>query len=393
MSTKDFIEKDYYKALGVAKDAKPDEIKRAYRKLAREHHPDANKGDAGSEAKFKDISEAYDVLSDSKRRAEYDEARSLFGSGRMPRGRSGPAGTSGPSGGGYSFDLGDIFGGAAGGGTSAGGLGDVLGGIFGGRGAGRTQPRRGVDVEADVNLGFTEAVEGTTVPLRMRSDKVCPVCHGTGGLNGEMPHECPTCHGSGQTARNQGGFAFSEPCPTCRGRGLVVDHDCTECHGSGRAVGTSVLNVRIPAGVRDGQRIRLKGKGTAGERGGPNGDLFVTVKVASHPLFGRKDDNLTLTVPITFPEAALGTDLRVPTLGGAPVTLKIPAGTASGRTFRVRGRGSVRKDGTRADLLVTVEVAVPKNLDTAAQQALEAFRTATAGEDPRAGLVDLAGGA
>lgn len=386
MSTKDFLEKDYYKVLGVPKDAKADEIKKAYRKLAREHHPDANKGNPDSESKFKDISEAYDVLSDTKRRAEYDEARSLFGSGGFRPGR-GMGGGAGPAG--APFDLGDLFGGASAG--NAGGLGDMLGGIFGRAGRGN-QPRRGQDVETEVRIRFSEAVDGATVPLRLRSDKPCPVCKGTGGREGSMPHTCPVCQGSGQTSRNAGGFALSEPCRECRGRGLVVDDPCPECQGSGRAVGTSILNVRIPAGVQDGQRIRLKGKGTSGERGGPNGDLYVTVHVEPHGLFGRKDDNLTLTLPVSFVEAALGTELKVPTLGGPPVTVKIPPGTANGRTFRVRGRGATRKDGTRGDLLVTVEVAVPQNLNAKAREALEAFREATLGDDPRAGLAGSAGG-
>jgi len=207
-----------------------------------------------------------------------------------------------------------------------------------------------------------------------------------------MPRQCPVCLGTGSTSRNAGGFALAEPCRECRGRGLVVDDPCPQCQGSGRAVGTRVLNVRIPAGVQDGQRIRLKGNGAPGERGGPAGDLIVTVHVTPHRLFGRSGDNVTLTVPVTFDEAALGTDLKVPTLGGAPVTLKVPPGTANGRTFRVRGKGAARKDGSRGDLLVTVEVVVPKALDDKARTAVESFRKATAGHDPRAGLFDLARG-
>jgi molecular chaperone DnaJ len=383
MSTKDFLEKDYYKTLGVSKDAKPDEIKKAYRKLARTYHPDANKGDTKSEDRFKEISEAYDVLSDTARRKEYDDARALFGSGgpggfRMPGG----------AGGGQTFDFGDMFGGGAGG---AGGLGDLLGGIFGGRGAGGARtaaPRRGADVESEVTLGFEQAVDGATVSLRMSSEQPCPACHGTGGRGGSLPHTCPTCHGTGQTSRNQGGFAFAEPCRECRGRGMVVDDPCPDCHGSGRAMGSRSMNVRIPAGVHDGQRIRLRGKGAPGERGGPAGDLFVTVHVRPHPLFGRAGDNLTMTVPVSFAEAALGGEVKVPTLGGAPVTLKLAPGTANGRTLRVRGRGASRKDGTKGDLLVTVEVVVPDKLSGKAREAVEAFRDATAGDDPRAGLTE-----
>ncbi|MDQ1603769.1 MAG: molecular chaperone DnaJ [Actinomycetota bacterium] len=381
MSARDYLEKDYYKTLGVPKDAKPDEIKKAYRKLARTHHPDANKGDPAAEERFKGISEAYDVLADEKRRKEYDEGRSLFGTGGF---RAPGRGTSTGSGG-YTFDVGDLFGQ----GGAGGGLGDILGGLFGGRGAGRTTaPRRGADVETEVTLPFSDAVEGATVSLRLASEAACPTCHGTGAKGGTMPRQCPVCLGTGQTTRNQGGFGFSEPCRECRGRGLVVDDPCPDCHGSGRATGTRTLNARIPAGVRDGQRIRLKGKGAPGERGGPAGDLFVNVHVRPHPLFGRKADNLTLTVPVTFAEAALGAQIKVPTLGGPPVTLKLPAGTANGRTFRVKGKGVRRKDGTMGDLLVTVDVAVPGKLSAKAREAVEAFQNATSGEDPRAGLFD-----
>jgi molecular chaperone DnaJ len=387
MSTKDFLEKDYYKTLGVSKDATADEIKKAYRKLARKYHPDANKGDVKSEDRFKEISEAYDVLSDTSRRKEYDDARALFGSGG-PGGFRVPGGAGGP-GGGQTFDFGDIFGGTAGGGS--GGLGDLLGGIFGGRGAagGRTTAaRRGADVESEVTLGFEQAVDGATVSLRMASEQPCPACRGTGGRGGTLPHECPNCHGTGQTSRNQGGFAFAEPCRECRGRGMVVDDPCPDCHGSGRAMGSRSMNVRIPAGVHDGQRIRLRSKGAPGERGGPSGDLFVTVHVRPHALFGRAGDNLTMTLPVSFAEAALGGEVKVPTLSGVPVTLKLAAGTANGRTLRVRGRGASRKDGTKGDLLVTVEVVVPDKLSGKAREAVEAFRDATAADDPRAGLID-----
>jgi len=390
VSTKDYLEKDFYKVLGVAKDAPADEIKKAYRKLARKHHPDTNKGDSESEERFKEISEAYDVLSDDTKRREYDEARALFGSGglRFPGGPGG-ARMGAPGGmGGSTFDLGDLFGGSAGAGA---GLGDVLGGLFGrGRaGAGSAQgPRRGPDVESEVTLAFTEAVDGVTVPLRLTSEGACSACRGTGAKAGTTPRVCPTCQGSGQTSRNAGGFAFAEPCRDCRGRGLVVDDPCPVCHGSGRAPSTRTIQARIPAGVKDGQRIRLKGKGAPGERGGASGDLFIVVHVSAHELFGRKDDNLTLSLPVTFPEAALGAEVKVPTLGGQPVTLRIPAGTTSGRTFRVRGKGVSRRDGTRGDLLVSVDVAVPQKLDAKAREALEAFRAATSGDDPRAGLLD-----
>ncbi|AXI78444.1 molecular chaperone DnaJ [Peterkaempfera bronchialis] len=390
MSTKDYVEKDYYKVLGVPKDASTAEIKKAYRKLAREFHPDANKGDAKAEERFKEISEANDVLSDPARRKEYDEARSLFAGGF--RGGAGGAG-----GAGFGFDLGDLFNGPQGGGSGSGsggfggGIGDVFGGLFN-RG-GRQAPRRGADVESEVTLDFDEAVDGVTVPIRMTSQAPCKPCSGTGARAGTTPRVCPTCVGSGHVSRGQGAFALSDPCRDCKGRGLIVDDPCEVCHGSGRATSARTMQVRIPAGVQDGQRIRLKGKGAQGERGGQPGDLYITVNVHPHPVFGRKGDNLTVTVPVTFPEAALGGTIEVPTLGGPPVKLKLPAGTANGRTLRARGKGATRKDGTRGDLLVTVEVVVPHQLDAEALAALEQYREATASDDPRAALFKAAEGA
>ncbi|MBH5336125.1 molecular chaperone DnaJ [Streptomyces pactum] len=389
--SRDVLEKDLYKVLGVPKDATEAEIKKAYRKLAREYHPDANKSDATAEERFKEISEANDVLSDPKRRKEYDEARALFGNGGF---RAGPGGAG--STGTFNFDLGDLFGGGGGPGGGAGGFGGGLGDVFGGlfnRGAGRPQPRRGQDVESEVTLSFTEAVEGATVPLRMSSQAPCKACAGTGDKNG-TPRVCPTCVGTGQVTRGAGGgFSLTDPCADCRGRGLIAENPCDVCKGSGRARSARTMQVRIPAGVSDGQRIRLRGKGAPGETGGPAGDLYVVVHVESHPVFGRKGDNLTVTVPVTFTEAALGGEVKVPTLGGPPVTLKLPAGTPSGRTMRARGKGAVRKDGTHGDLLVTIEVAVPKELSDKAREALESYREATAGEDPRAELFQAAKGA
>jgi molecular chaperone DnaJ len=381
LSTRDYLEKDYYKTLGVAKGASADEVKKAYRKLARKYHPDANEGDAKAEERFKEISEAYNVLSDDKRRKEYDEARTLFGGGgpRMP-GSGGQAG-------GYSFDLGDLFGSGAG--TSSGGrLGDLLGGVFGNRG-GTTQarPRRGADVETETTLPFSDAIEGTTVSLRLTGEGACKDCMGTGAKAGTVPRVCPTCEGTGQGSRNLGSFAFSEPCKTCRGRGLVVDDPCPTCSGSGRAMSTRTIQARIPAGVADGQRIKIAGKGAPGERGGPAGDLYVRVHVQPHPVFGRSGHNLTLNVPVTISEAALGAEVKVPSHHGMPVSLRIPAGTPSGRTFRVRGKGVRRKDGTTGDLLVTVNVQVPTHLNDKAKAALEEFRDATAGPDPRGELL------
>jgi molecular chaperone DnaJ len=389
VSQKDWIEKDYYKALGVPKSASQAEIKKAFRGLAKKHHPDSNENDPKAEAKFKEVSEAYDVLSDEGKRKEYDEARTLFGSG----GFRPPGGFGGQQGGTGSFDLNDLFarmnngggGGSAGGG---GGFSDVFGGIFnrGGGGAGARRPRRGADVESAVTLSFDEALRGVTLPLRLTSDAPCTACAGSGARNGTTPRVCPTCQGVGQVNRNQGGFAFPEPCRECRGRGLVVDDPCPTCTGSGRAPSTRTVQARIPAGVKSGQKIRLRGKGTSGENGGEAGDLLIVVTVKPHPVFDRDGDNLTVTVPVTFAEAALGADVDVPVPTGGTVKVRLSEGTSSGRVLRVRGKGVTRKDGTKGDLLVTVEVAVPQKLSSAAREALSSYAEATADHDPRADL-------
>jgi molecular chaperone DnaJ len=363
MSARDYVEKDYYAALGVSKDAKPAEIKKAYRKLATELHPDRN---PGGEERFKEVSEAYDVLSDEAKRREYDEARELFGSG-------GPRGFSGGG-----FDVNDLFRGGGGGGA---GFGDLFGDLLG-RGR-RAQPRRGADLETSATLSFADALRGVTVPLRLSTPGVCSTCHGNGAAPGTSPHVCPVCQGAGVVSRNQGSFSFAEPCKGCRGTGRVIDTPCPTCHGTGEQQQERTLSVRIPAGVADGQRIRLKGKGAPGERGGPPGDLFVRVTVTPHAFFGRKGDNLTITVPVTFAEAVLGTQVAVPTPDGS-VTLRIPEGTRSGRTFRVKGKGFPTKSG-RSDLLVTIEVDIPTAVKDEERVALEAY-AALATEDPRSHL-------
>ena len=387
MSSKDWLEKDFYAVLGVAKSASGDEIKKAYRKLARENHPDHNPGNKDAEDRFKAASEAYDVLSDDKKRREYDEMRSLFGSGAFRRGAR-------PGGGGSQFDPSDLFGGgfsAAGQPGGAGdrrfggaGFSDIFSSIFSGGGAGgagagaRRGPQRGRDVEAEVTLDFAHAVKGTTLPLTLRSPGVCDTCHGNGAKPGTTPRTCPQCHGSGLISRNQGSFSFSEPCRECQGAGSIVDEKCPECRGTGGVTKNRTINVRFPAGVGDGQRIRLSGRGEPGDKGGPAGDLYVQVKVRPDEIFGRTGDDITLTVPITFAEAVLGTDLRVPTLD-TPVTLRVPAGTPSGRTLRARGKGVQRRDGHAGDLLVTVEVQVPSPsaVNTEARDALEQFAKLT----------------
>jgi molecular chaperone DnaJ len=389
MTNADWANKDFYKVLGVAKDASAADIKKAYRKLARENHPDSHPGNQAAEERFKAVAEAYDVVGDPEKRQQYDDLRAGVGAG------FGPFTTGGT--GGSPFDLNDLFGnGGARTGGGAGGFGDLFGGMFGGGGA-RTRtgtasaPRRGADIETEATISFADAIDGVTVSLRLSSDAPCPDCSGTGARAGTMPRVCPDCEGVGMRAASVGGaFTMNETCPTCRGRGLVVDDPCPTCHGSGRGLSNRTISARIPAGVKDGQRIRLRGKGATGERGGPAGDLYVTVKVADHPLFGRRGDNLTLTVPVSFDEAALGAEIKVPTLNGAPVTLKIPPGTPNGRSFRVRGRGVTRTSGpakgSAGDLIVSVEVQVPAVLDEKAREAVQAYREATGGTDLRANL-------
>ncbi|QZY28895.1 molecular chaperone DnaJ [Nocardioides coralli] len=381
----DWATKDFYQVLGVKKDASAEEIKKAYRKLARDNHPDSNPGDTAKHDTFKQVAEAYDVVGDPERRKKYDEVRAAYSSG----------GFGFPQGGfGGGFDVSDLFGDRARGGGGGGGFSDLFGDMFGGGTRARTQPRpqRGADVETTATIGFTEAMDGVTISLRLTSDAPCPTCSGTGGKPGTKPHICTECEGAGFVVVSAGGaFSMNETCPACGGRQLVYDEPCPTCHGSGRGTSARSIQARIPAGVRDGQRIRLKGKGGAGENGGPAGDLFVTVKVRPHKIFGRTGDNLTLDVPVAFDEAALGAEIKIPTLGGAPVTLKIPAGTPNGRTFRVRGKGARRRDGTNGDLLATVDVQVPAVLDSEAREAVEAYRAATVGKPLRANLFEGGG--
>lgn len=382
----DWATKDFYKELGVAKTASQDDIKKAYRKLARANHPDSHPDDTAKHEKFKAVAEAYDVIGDPDKRKKYDEARELFNRGGFPAG----GGFGGGFGGGVNVE--DLLRDRAGGG--GGGFGDLFGDLFGGGfSAGRRAPRaaRGADLETTATIGFTEALEGVTVALRISSEGACPTCHGTGGKPGTKPHACPVCEGTGFVTASVGGaFSMNETCPACGGRQLVYDDPCPTCHGSGLGQATRTIQARIPAGVKDGQRIRLRGKGAPGENGGPAGDLYVTVKVTQHRVFGRKGDHLTVDVPVSFAELALGAEIKVPTMAGAPVTLRIPAGTPNGRTFRVRGKGAAKADGSRGDLLATVEVQVPATLDAEARAALEAYAAATASASSslRAGLFE-----
>jgi molecular chaperone DnaJ len=382
----DWLTKDFYKVLGVGKEAGADEIKKAYRKLARANHPDSNPVDAAKHETFKAVAEAYDVVGDPDKRKKYDEMRAL---GPVAGGVGGFGGFRGSGQGAGGFDINDLLR------DRGGGFGDMFGDLFGaGRSRAQTpRPTKGGDVETSATLSFTDAMDGVTISLRLSSDAPCDTCKGTGGKPGTKPHICPTCEGAGFVVSSMGGaFQVNETCPACGGRQLVYDEACPTCHGSGRGLSSRTIQARIPAGVKDGQRIRLRGKGAAGENGGPAGDLYVSVKVTPHRLFGRKGDNLTLDVPISFDEAALGAEVRIPTLGGSPVTLKVPAGTPNGRTFRVRGKGAQKSDGTRGDLLATVEVQVPAQLDSTAREAVEAYRAATSGKPLRANLFSASAG-
>ncbi len=381
MSTKDWLEKDYYAVLEVAKDASAEQIKKSYRRLARELHPDKNPDNKSAEERFKQVAEAYDVISSEEKRREYDEARALFSSSAFRRQsrHGGPDAT---------FDLSDLFG-APGGRTTSGAapgaapgeFGDIFGAMFGQASRAAPGPRRGGDIETEAKLDFSEAALGVTLPLRLRAPGVCETCHGSGAKPGTVPTTCGICHGSGFVSQNQGAFAFSEPCRQCQGTGTLISDPCPDCRGSGGVTKTRTLKVRIPAGVSDGQRIRIKGKGQPGQRGGPPGDLYVIAHVAQDQVFDRQGDNLVITVPLTFPEVALGTEIEVPTLNGS-VTLRVPPGTPSGRTLRVRGKGIIRPDGRVGDLLVTIDVAVPEKLSREAREALQAY-AAVAPENPR----------
>ena len=367
MSARDFVEKDYYAALGVPKDATAAQIKKAYRKLASELHPDRNPDGA---ERFKEVSEANDVLSDATKRKEYDEARALFAGGGMR----------GPGGGG--FDVGDLFGQA----RQGGGFSDVFSNLFGGSNGRRQAPRKGPDIEAAITISFADALHGATVPLRLATQGTCSTCGGSGAAPGTSPVTCSACQGLGVISRNQGSFSFAEPCRTCRGTGRQITTPCPTCHGNGEQTKERTITARVPAGVADGQKIRLKGKGSPGDAGAPAGDLIIAVTVTPHPVFGRKANHITLTLPVTFAEAALGGNIQVPTPDGT-VTLKVPPGTRSGRTFRVKGKGFPSKAGV-GDLLVTVEVDVPHQLSPEERTALESY-AAVSHHDPREHLKEV----
>jgi molecular chaperone DnaJ len=377
---REWFEKDYYSVLGVPKNASAPEIKKAYRKLAQQFHPDANPGNVEAEDRFKEISAAYDVLGDAEKRASYDRVREMGGAGGFggfgPGGFGGQPGTGGfPGGGGATYvnaeDLGDLFGG-------------LFGGAGRGRGRGSPRPQRGADLETDVRVSFDDAMAGTTVPVKITGPAVCQMCHGSGAAPGTSPTTCPECGGSGEIAVNQGFFSMAQPCRRCRATGRIIETPCATCHGGGSVRRARTFQVKIPAGVKDGARIKLAGRGEPGPAGGKPGDLFVRVNVARHDLFGRKGDHLTLTLPVTFPEAALGANVQVPTLNG-PVTLKVPSGTPNGKTFRIKGKGAPKAKGGHGDLLVTTQVDVPARLSRSQKDLLRQLQDEQ-GDSPRKSL-------
>src|SRR5437016_882185 len=359
-----------YDTLGVKKGASADEIKKAYRKLAAKYHPDRNPGDASSEEMFKEVQNAYDTLSDPEKRKSYD----TFGTAN---GRPGfdPRDFNFRSGGNFRVeDLGD--------------LGDLFGGLFG-RGGTRTQrpqPERGADIDAVVNLSFEDSLRGLEAKIPVEVTTACRECGGTGAEPGTSPVICPECHGRGVVSESQGLFALSQPCPRCRGNGTVIEKPCHKCKGSGRERRTRRYTVKIPAGVKDGTRIRLKGKGEIGAVGGPAGDLFVVTRVQPSRRFERRGADLVIEVPVAYTEAALGATVEVPTPYGERVSLKVPAGTQDGRQLRIRGHGAPKLDGSgKGDLIARLRVNVPKKLSKKEREALEELQKLSH-DDPREAL-------
>jgi molecular chaperone DnaJ len=373
-------EQDLYKVLGVDRKASPAEIKKAYRKLARQYHPDRNPDDAAAEEQFKRISAAYDVLGDPEKRKQYDRGGlgAFFGGGQ-----AGGAGSHGFPGG---FD--------------AGGLGDILSNLFGGGGGGggaggarttgtRRGPRaeRGRDLEAEVSIGFEQSVGGAQIPLSIPVSQMCATCHGTGARPGTSPRTCPRCQGRGVESQGQGLFSISQPCSRCHGSGTVIEDPCPTCHGSGATRTVKKYRVNIPAGVRDGSRVRLAGKGEPGRNGGPPGDLYVITRVAPSPIFARKGDNIEVEVPLTIPEAIRGAEVEVPTLDGRK-KLRVPAGTRHGTVQRLRGEGPPRLGGKgkgRGDIHYRFVIDVPDKLSQEQSEAVDKLSEVMNG-DPRARL-------
>ena len=347
--------KTLYDTLGVSKSASADEIKKAYRKLARQYHPDRNPGDASAEERFKEVQTAYDVLSDDDKRKAYDR----FGStnGRV----GGPGGAQN-----VNFDFGDFN------------IGDLFGGIFGGGGGAqrgsagaRRQPVRGADVEVEVQLSFEDSLQGSQVKVPVELTVSCRECGGTGAQPGTAPVICPVCNGRGVTSESQGLFALSQPCPRCRGNGTVIEQPCPHCHGSGRERRIKTYTVKIKPGVKDGTKIRLKGKGEAGENGGPAGDLVVITRVRASDTYERRGDDLVVNVPVSFATATLGGKVDVPTPEGT-VSLKIPSGSEDGKLLRIKGRGAPKLSGSgKGDVLARVRIQVPKRVNRKEKELLQ----------------------
>jgi molecular chaperone DnaJ len=372
---------DFYQTLGVPRNASKDDVRKAFRKLARQYHPDKNPGDNAAEEKFKEVNQAYETLSDVEKRKQYDELLRLGAFDPRTGGFRPGAGGAGfqgfdprmfQQGGAQAFDVGD--------------LGDILGGLFGGaargaRGRGRAAAR-GADLQADVTISFEESLDGATVRIPVEKEDVCTACHGSGAQPGTTPKTCPDCDGRGVLAQNQGLFALSTPCPRCAGNGTVIESPCQVCGGRGVASRTRRYTVKIPAGAKEGTKIKLKGKGEGGMRGGQPGDLYVVVHVVASDLFERCGDNLAVEVPITIAEAALGAQVRIPTPGGGRVSIKVPAGSADGRCLRVRGKGAPRLKGGHGDLLARLRIVVPDKPDKEQRRLLEQLAGTLA--DPRA---------
>ena len=372
---------DYYKTLGVDKKATPEEIKKAYRKLARQYHPDRNPGDEQAEARFKEISQAHDVLGDPEKRKQYDTGAGPFATGAGPGGGFGGFGN-------FDFD--------------ASSMGDILSNLFGGSGgSGGRNPRqrqraqRGADLEAQVSISFDQAIGGAQVPLQVPMHTTCETCHGTGAKPGTTPSVCPRCEGRGIETQGQGMFSISQPCSLCGGSGTVIEDPCPTCHGSGAVRTIKRLRVNIPAGVRDGSRIRLPGKGEPGPQGGPPGDLYLIVHVSPSPVFSRKGDNLEVEVPLSIPEALRGAEVQVPTLDGTK-TLRVPPGTKHGTVQRLRGEGPPKPGGgaspARGDIRYRFVIDVPKELDDEQRAAVDALSQVLNG-NPRARLFARTAGA
>jgi molecular chaperone DnaJ len=364
-------QRDLYSVLGVDKKASPDEIKKAYRKLARKYHPDNNAGDKQAEERFKEISAAYDVLGDPDKRKQYDRGGLFAGAGRA----GGPGFPGGPGG----FDAGSFS--------------DILSNLFGGAGggaAGRTGPRgpraeRGRDLEAEVSISFDQAIEGAQIPLTVPTSQMCGTCHGTGAKPGTSPKVCPRCQGRGIESQGQGLFSISQPCSRCGGTGAIIEDPCPTCQGAGSVRTVKKYRVNIPAGVRDGSRVRLAGKGEPGRSGGPAGDLYVITRVSESPVFKRKGDNVEVEVPLTIPEAIRGAEVEVPTLGGRK-KLRVPAGTKHGTVQRLRGEGPQRLGGKgRGDIHYRFVIDVPASLNDEQSEAVEKLSEVMNG-NPRARL-------